>query len=136
MSVAPTSGAGAAQSSAQQSQLAKSAKADLNYDAFLKLLVTQMKNQDPLKPAESTEYIAQFATFANVEQSIQTNNRLESLMTVSALTQADALIGRTLSSSDGSLSGTVASIRAVGGGIQATLEGGKTVMLGDGVSVA
>ena len=53
-----------------------------------------------------------------------------------ALTQADALIGRTMTSSDGSVSGEVSSIRAVDGGIQATLTSGKTIMLGGGVAVS
>ncbi|EAU41138.1 flagellar basal-body rod modification protein D [Fulvimarina pelagi HTCC2506] len=125
-----------AQGAAAQNGITKGGAPEMDYDAFLQLLVAQMKNQDPLNPAESTEYIAQFATFANVEQSIQTNTRLESMMTVSALTQADALIGRTLTSLDGATRGTVTSIRAVDGGIQATIEGGETIMLGDGVSVA
>ncbi|MEE2950871.1 MAG: hypothetical protein VYD57_06390 [Pseudomonadota bacterium] len=58
------------------------------------------------------------------------------MMAVSALTQADALIGRTMTSSDGSVSGEVSSIRAVDGGIQATLTSGKTIMLGGGVAVS
>ncbi|MCK5932799.1 MAG: flagellar hook assembly protein FlgD [Fulvimarina manganoxydans] len=113
-----------------------SAKAGMDYDAFLKLLVAEMNNQDPLNPTDSTEYVAQFASFSTVEQSIQTNKRLDTMMAVSALTQADALIGRTMTSSDGSVSGEVSSIRAVDGGIQATLTSGKTIMLGGGVAVS
>ena len=111
-------------------------KAGMDYDAFLKLLVAEMNNQDPLNPTDSTEYVAQFAAFSTVEQSIQTNKRLDTMMAVSALTQADALIGRTMTSSDGSVSGEVSSIRAVDGGIQATLTSGKTIMLGGGVAVS
>jgi len=113
-----------------------STKAGMDYDAFLKLLVAEMNNQDPLNPTDSTEYVAQFAAFSTVEQSIQTNKRLDTMMAVSALTQADALIGRTMTSSDGSVSGEVSSIRAVDGGIQATLTSGKTIMLGGGVAVS
>ncbi|MDY8108083.1 flagellar hook assembly protein FlgD [Fulvimarina sp. 2208YS6-2-32] len=136
MSIAGVDAAAASQTTAAPTAAAKASKNDMNYDSFLKLLVAQMKNQDPMNPSNSTEYVAQLATFANVEQSIQTNTRLDSMMTVSALTQADALIGRTLTSLDGETQGTVTSIRAVNGGIQATLEGGKTIVLGDGVSVA
>ena len=45
----------------------------MDYNAFLKLLIAQMKNQDPTEPMTSTQYMAQFATFSQVEQSIKTN---------------------------------------------------------------
>ena len=61
----------------------------LDQEAFLRLLVTQMKTQDPTKPMESTEYIAQLASFSQVEQSVQVNNKLDSLLTSSALSLAD-----------------------------------------------
>ena len=41
---------------------------NLNKDSFLQLLVAQMKYQDPLEPTSNTEYIAQYATFSQVEQ--------------------------------------------------------------------
>ena len=48
-------------------------KTQVDYQSFLKLLMAQMKNQDPTKPMESTEYVAQLATFSQVEQSVQMN---------------------------------------------------------------
>ncbi len=110
-------------------------KNGLDYDAFLKLLVAEMSNQDPLNPTDSTEYIAQFASFSNVEQSIQTNKKLDSLMMVSALTQANSLIGRTATSADGTVSGAVAAVRVVEGGVEALLEDGRTLPLGPGLTV-
>ena len=136
MSVGALGAAQPSQTVAAPSGMTKAGASQMDYDAFLQLLVAQMNNQDPLNPADSTEYVAQFATFANVEQAIQTNSRLESMMTVSALTQADALIGRTIISADGMTGGTVSSIRSVEGGIQATTTDGQTIMLGNGVTVA
>ncbi|MEN3792118.1 flagellar hook assembly protein FlgD [Fulvimarina sp. MAC3] len=136
MSVGAVGATQQTQATSAQNGVTKGGASEMDYDAFLQLLVAQMKNQDPLNPADSTEYVAQFATFANVEQSIQTNTRLDSMMTVSALTQADALIGRTIFSADGEKSGTVSSIRSVDGGIQATTSNGDTIMLGNGVTVA
>ena len=111
------------------------AKNGLDYDSFLKLLVAQMSNQDPLNPTDSTEYVAQFATFSNVEQAIATNKKLDSLMTVSALTQANSLIGRTATSADGATSGTVAAVRVVDGGADAVLKDGRSVTLEPGTLV-
>mgnify|MGYP000058894745 FL=1 len=110
-------------------------KTGMDYDSFLKLLVAEMSNQDPLNPTDSTEYVAQFATFANVEQSIATNTKLDSRMAVSALTQANSLIGRTITSADGSTTGVVAAVRAGASGIEAVLEQGGTVALETGTKV-
>lgn len=51
-----------------------------DFDTFLTLLTTQIENQDPLNPADSTEFASQLATFSNVEQNVQTNALLESLI--------------------------------------------------------
>ena len=75
--------------------------ATLNYDSFLKLLVAQMKNQDPTDPVDATEQMSQLASFSNVEQAIKTNSHLESLIQETTLTQATSLIGKTVTSSDG-----------------------------------
>lgn len=50
-----------------------------DFDMFLRLLTTQMQNQDPLNPADSTEYTAQLATFSGVEQQVETNDLLRDL---------------------------------------------------------
>lgn len=50
-----------------------------DYQMFLKMLTAQMKNQDPLKPIDSTDYATQLATFSGVEQQVKTNQLLASL---------------------------------------------------------
>lgn len=55
------------------------ASAASNFDSFLTLLTAQLQNQDPLAPLESTEFIAQLASFSSVEQQIATNDRLDAL---------------------------------------------------------
>jgi flagellar basal-body rod modification protein FlgD len=110
-------------------------KTAVDYQSFLKLLIAEMKNQDPTKPMDSTQYVAQLATFSQVEQSVQTNTKLDQIMQSSALSQADALIGRSITSADGKTTGTVASVRLASSGLIAVLQNGTEVAVGPGVSV-
>lgn len=50
-----------------------------DFETFLKMLTTQMTNQDPLNPIESSDYAVQLATFSGVEQQVKTNQLLEAL---------------------------------------------------------
>jgi flagellar basal-body rod modification protein FlgD len=50
-------------------------------DDFLKLLVAQLKNQDPLAPQDNTQFVAQLAQFSSLEQSMGINDRLDQLRT-------------------------------------------------------
>lgn len=50
-----------------------------DYDTFLKMLTTQMQNQDPLNPIDSADYAVQLATFSGVEQQTKTNQLLEAM---------------------------------------------------------
>lgn len=120
----------------QQSTTSTSGAASLNYDAFLKLLTAQMKYQDPTKPMDSTQFVAQLASFSNVEQSIKMNSKLDAMITSIALTQADGLIGKTVTSADGSVAGKVAAVTIVSDGAVAVLEDGRTVVMEAGVKVA
>jgi len=120
---------GANQASQQTSKTA------VDYQSFLKLLIAEMKNQDPTKPMDSTQYVAQLATFSQVEQSVQTNTKLDQIMQSSALSQADALIGRSITSADGKTTGTVASVTLSSSGLIAVLQDGTQVPVGAGVSI-
>lgn len=52
-----------------------------DFNTFLKMLTTQMQNQDPLNPIDSSDYAVQLATFSGVEQQVRTNQLLETLGT-------------------------------------------------------
>jgi flagellar basal-body rod modification protein FlgD len=70
---------------------------DLN--RFLNLLVTQLKNQDPLDPLDATEFTSQLVQFASVEQQIYQNANLEKLINLTQVSQVSTMvdfIGRTV----------------------------------------
>ncbi len=108
----------------------------VDYQSFLKLLVAQMKNQDPTAPMDSTDYVAQLATFSQVEQSVQTNSKLDQILQAQSLSQASSLIGRTVTSADEKITGTVASVKLYSDGIIAVLEDGQQVPMLPGVTVS
>ena len=110
-------------------------KASIDYDSFLKLLIAQMKNQDPTDPMDASEQISQLATFSQVEQSIQMNSNLETLITGNALTNASSYIGKTITSADEKTSGIVASVRGYSDTMIATTTDGKEIPIVVGVRV-
>ena len=63
---------------------------------FLSLLVTQMRNQDPLKPVSDTEFIAQMAQFTSLEQTKEMSSDVQELRQSYALTQGTNLLGKTV----------------------------------------
>jgi flagellar basal-body rod modification protein FlgD len=67
---------------------------------FLRLLITQLKNQDPLNPMEDREFIAQLAQFNTLEQMISLNLMFEQNMRAQQLTQASSLIGKVIKAID------------------------------------
>jgi len=73
---------------------------ELGQKAFLKLMITQLENQDPLSPQENGEFIAQLAQFSSVESLDQLNNQFDdfsqSFVANQAL-QASTLVGRSVS---------------------------------------
>lgn len=69
----------------------------LDKDAFLKLLVAQLKYQDPMNPSSSEEFIATTAQFTMVEKLDQLTEQGKSTALVSSLTTASAMVGRTVS---------------------------------------
>ncbi|MGE0642030.1 MAG: flagellar hook assembly protein FlgD [Nitrospira sp.] len=71
----------------------------LGQDDFLKLLVTQLKNQDPLKPTDNTEFVSQLAQFSQLEQSAKQASLLQQSLDAQTLSLQFTLlpmIGRTV----------------------------------------
>jgi flagellar basal-body rod modification protein FlgD len=110
-------------------------KASLNYDSFLRLLVAEMKNQDPTAPKDTSQYLAQLASFSAVEQGVNSNKKLDALMTSMQLSQAHSLIGQTLSDSSGTVLGTIKAVEIGQTASSAILDSGEKVVLGAGFTI-
>jgi flagellar basal-body rod modification protein FlgD len=110
--------------------------ATLGYDAFLQLLVAQMQNQNPLEPAKSSDYVAQLATFSQVEKTVQMNDNVAALLSAARLQQAEGIVGKTLTSADGSISGVVSASKIVGNDVVAYLPDGREITLASGVRIS
>jgi len=105
-----------------------------NKDMFLKLLVAQMKYQDPANPASSSEFMAQTATFTQVEKLEEIAAQNASLLALQRSSSAGALVGRTVSYTDENgttKTGTVTSVRLGTDSTEATATiGGVSVSMG------
>ena len=77
-----------------QSTTTTSGSNDLDKNAFLQLLVTQLRCQDPLEPMDDREFIAQLAQFSSLEQLQNMNSNLGFFMDLTILQQASNLVGK------------------------------------------
>ena len=84
-------------SGAQAASTQASSHLTANFDTFLTLLTTQLRNQDPLAPLDTEKFTEQLVQFAGVEQSIQTNQHLEALLALQSSSNNEtalAMVGR------------------------------------------
>lgn len=94
-----------AESAPPQSQADEAAEtAGADFQSFLSLLTAQLRNQDPLQPLDSTQFVAQLASFSTVEQLVGVNSRLDAQANRAALesgAQYASWIGNAASAIDG-----------------------------------
>lgn len=92
---------------AEKEKAAKTAPTGYDKDAFMQILVAQMKYQDPLEPTSNTEYISQYATFTQVEQ-------LSNMANAMSLSRASEMVGKTVTiSQTNAENGTTTEIQGV-----------------------
>ncbi|RRN70290.1 flagellar hook assembly protein FlgD [Peribacillus simplex] len=113
----------------------------LGKDDFLKLLLTQLQNQDPSNPMDNTEFIAQMATFSSLEQMMNMGDQMEEIIGISqqnSIMNFNSFVGKEvtwhkLDDDDGDLAveegtGIVKSIQYKGDGVYFILEDGTKLV--------
>lgn len=102
----------------------------LGMEDFLKILLAQLTYQDPLKPMDNQQFMAQIAQFTSLEQTQQLNSKLEQLINNQAALQSVGLIGRTVDVSSGGtkVTGTVSALSFSGDSPAITVTAGTTTL--------
>jgi flagellar basal-body rod modification protein FlgD len=124
---APTAVAPSASTGATSSAPPSNPGGTLGKEDFLKLMVAQLKSQDPLQPTESSAFIGQLAQFTELEQVTNMAQSTERSTDSQRVAQAVALIGHTVTCVDPASGethhGTVQSVQITGSGASLTVEG-------------
>jgi flagellar basal-body rod modification protein FlgD len=84
----------------------------ISQDDFMRILLTQLRFQDPLKPMDNQQFIAQLAQFSALEINRQQSDKVETLLSIESVNQSLALIGKTVQvgAQAGGASGTVTAV--------------------------
>ena len=85
---------------------------NLSFESLLKIIMTQLSYQDPLKPMDNFEFVSQLAQFSQIQIGQTGNDRLQELVSAQATVQATSILGKTVDVPAGSstLTGKVVSI--------------------------
>jgi flagellar basal-body rod modification protein FlgD len=103
--ISTTSSSNSAASAAQAANTSASQSLAGNFDTFLQLLTTQLQNQNPLDPLDTNQFTQQLVEFASVEQQINMNTNLTTLISMQQTTEATSalqLVGSTVTISGSS----------------------------------
>lgn len=88
-----TSSAGTTSSAARTTPTSASARLSSNFDTFLQLLTTQLKNQDPTQPMDANQFTQQLVQYSQVEQQLATNSKLDNLISAMGGSQTTTSLG-------------------------------------------
>lgn len=108
----------------------------LDFQALLRIILTQLTYQDPLKPMDNFQFVSQLAQFSQLQQTQTLNDQINSLLAAQSATQATSLLGRTVDINANPGAGT----QAISGVVKAVnFANGQpevTILTPDGSSIA
>lgn len=123
---APSSGNGAANSQATDAF-------GLSFDALLKIVLTQLTYQDPLKPMDNFQFVSQLAQFSQIQQGQQLIDGMNTLVAAQTTGQAAGLLGKRVDfqSREGTLSGKVKAVAFANGAATLTIETAQGITISE-----
>ena len=112
---------------------ATSAAAQIGIQDFLKILVAQLGNQDPLKPMDNQEFVTQLAQFTSLQQTQEMNDKLGALIAAQSSMQSVGLLGKTIDvdTPSGPSSGVVSALSFTSGEPRLTVRTATGALLTD-----
>ncbi len=125
--------------SAPSQNQVKSSKGQLKTDDFIKMMLTQLQNQDPLEPAKNQELLAQMSQIGQLQTSTQLQETLKGLALQNQMGSAGNLIGKLVQGLDGNndtVVGLVNSVRIENNEVFLELDNGKTLPMGNVMAIA
>ena len=120
-----------AQSSSQQS-VGGNKFANLSSNEFMKVLLSELKNQDPMKPQDTGALMEQLSSLRNIESQTTLQNQLKNLVTQNQLAGAGNMIGKMvtgLSEGNDQISGLVSSVRVKDNQVMLELDNGQQLAM-------
>lgn len=87
--------------------------ASLSQEDFMRILLAQLQFQDPLKPMDNQEFVAQLAQFSGLEINRQQSEKVDELLAMQSVDQSVGIIGKSIEVQTSSGSSTVGSVTAV-----------------------
>jgi flagellar basal-body rod modification protein FlgD len=128
MATNPVTAIGGTATSASTSNAQAASNAfGLGFDSLLKIILTQLTYQDPLKPMENFEFVSQLAQFSQIQQGQVMSDYLGQLVSAQATAQATGLLGRKVDIASGTsgsaaLTGTVTAVSFSSGSPEITIK--------------
>lgn len=97
--------------------IGSTASSNLSMEDLLRVLLTELTYQDPLKPVENKDFMAQIAQFSSLDATQRLNTNLEQMLALQSISQSVGLLGKTVSANSdaGAITGTVSAMQLVDG---------------------
>jgi flagellar basal-body rod modification protein FlgD len=111
---------------------------ELKTEDFIKMMITQLQNQDPMEPAKNQELLAQMSQIGQLQSATTLQESLQGMVAQNQIGSAAGLIGKSvdgLDPNDDPVSGVVTSVRVEKDGVSLELDSGKTLPLGRVTSI-
>ena len=114
-------------------------KSELKTDDFIKMMITQLQNQDPMEPAKNQELLAQMSQIGQLQSATALQDSLKTMVLQNQIGAAGNLIGKMvegLGDTNDKVRGLVSSVRVTSDGVFLDLDNGKTLSMSRVTTIA